>query len=253
MNNAAVNLLEEALGPSNGRIILVEDCVEANGAFILHHIVKRAFAISNGAPGMVLFVALAQPFSHYERILRKLGCNLMTQMENKSFVFFDMLKLDCPGDDGGMKKSGLVDLYRKIERAIETATAESSKGCISVIIDDVSLLDVACHGSTAHVLDFLHYCRTLTSELNCSVVMLNHEDIYSSMADTRFNLQLEHLADVLIKAEPLSTGVAADVHGQLTVVNKGNTEQDHAVNKIRSFHFRVKENSVEYFFPGTLI
>ncbi|KAG9453791.1 hypothetical protein H6P81_006695 [Aristolochia fimbriata] len=251
MNNAVVNLLEEALGASNGRIILVEDCVEANGAFILHHIVKHVFATCNGEPGIVLFVALAQPFSHYERILRKLGCNLIAHMEKKKFVFFDMLKLDCPGVDGGTQKGGLVHLYQKIERAIQTVSPES-KGIVTVVIDDISLLDVACHGSTAHVLDFLHYCQTLTSELDCSVVMLNHGDVYSSMADSRFNLHLEHLADILIKAEPLSTGVAADVHGQLTVINKGNTERGLAENKIRSFHFRVKENSVEYFFPGTL-
>ena len=49
----------------------------------------------------------------------------------------------------------------------------------------------------------------------CSLVMLIHEDIYSGMVRPTLVLQMEYLADILIKAEPLSTGLASDVHGQV--------------------------------------
>lgn len=49
----------------------------------------------------------------------------------------------------------------------------------------------------------------------CSLVMLIHEDIYSGMVRPTLVLQMEYLADILIKAEPLATGLASDVHGQV--------------------------------------
>ncbi|XP_077213433.1 elongator complex protein 6-like isoform X3 [Tasmannia lanceolata] len=249
------NLLDEALGLENGvwsrgHVVLVEDCVETNGAFVLHHLLKRALVPERTS--VVIFVSLAYPFFHYDRILRKLfhyqnkgvgillpsiyhegaindmaaqlgmfeeymGCNLMAQKDSNRFVFLDMLKLECPGEDGNnITEGGLIGLYGKIQRAVEVnSLPECNRGFITIMIDDVSLLDVAAHGSVDYVLDFLHYCRTLTSELDCSLFMLNHEDIYSSMAGPRLISQLEYLADIVIKAEPLATGLATDVHGQI--------------------------------------
>jgi hypothetical protein len=48
--------------------------------------------------------------------------------------------------------------------------AEASRGGelagqFTIVIDDVSLLEVAAHGSIDNVLDFLHYSVTLTSEM----------------------------------------------------------------------------------------
>ena len=70
------NLLDQALGlhdgesTRSGRVVLVEDCVETSAAFVLHHLIKRSLSpLSSSA---VIFVAFAQPFSHYDRILRKM-------------------------------------------------------------------------------------------------------------------------------------------------------------------------------------
>ncbi|KAF6146883.1 hypothetical protein GIB67_018536 [Kingdonia uniflora] len=108
------NLLDEALGLNHhqhqhqhqyqhlgvstipGRVVLIEDRVETSGAFVLHHFIKRALSFDN--LGVVIFVSLAYHFSHYERILKKLGCNLGSQKESGRFLFFDMLKLECPGE-----------------------------------------------------------------------------------------------------------------------------------------------------------
>jgi hypothetical protein len=79
MNQRASNLLDEALGlvddgskawPLSGRVVLVEDRVETSAAFVLHHLVKRA--LSPHSSNVVVFLALSQPFSHYDRVLRKL-------------------------------------------------------------------------------------------------------------------------------------------------------------------------------------
>ncbi|GFY84606.1 elongator protein 6 [Actinidia rufa] len=234
------NLLDQALGLHDGestwsgRVVLIEDCVETSAAFVLHHLVKGFLSpLSSSA---IIFVAFAQPFSHYDRILRKMGCNLVVQKDNKRFIFLDMLTLECPGEN---------------QKSVEASLLPGGSRSITILIDDISLMEVAVKGSSSHVLDFLHYCRTLTTEFGCSLVVLNHEDIYSSIERPTLILQIEYLAEVIIKAEPLVTGLATDVHGQLTVINKGNSDGLSLQNKMCNFHFRVRENSVEYFYPGS--
>lgn len=76
MEEKDLNLLNEALGLHNNnnnlycRFVLVEDCVDTSAVFVLHHILKRSF--STHPSSAVLFLALSNPFSHYDRILRKL-------------------------------------------------------------------------------------------------------------------------------------------------------------------------------------
>ncbi|XP_023729545.1 elongator complex protein 6 [Lactuca sativa] len=256
--NRPASLLDEALGfddgESNsrqrrvGRVVLVEDCVETSGAFVLHHLIKRFLSPNHSSSdSVVIFVAFAQPFSHYDRILRKMGCNFAVQRENKRLIFFDMLMLECPDDDG--VEGGLIALYGNIHKAVE---ANSINKNITIIIDDISLLEVAANGSTKDVLNFMHYCNTLTTQFGCTIITVIHEDIYSNGDEFTLPIQMEYLADITLKAEPLVTGLAADIHGQLTVLNKGGCEGlGRMKGKIRNFHYRVKENSVDYFYPGS--
>ncbi|GAV63723.1 DUF2348 domain-containing protein/Hap2_elong domain-containing protein [Cephalotus follicularis] len=231
-------------------VVLIEDRVETDASFLLHQLLKRS--LSSNPSNTIIFLAFSHPFSHYDRILRKLGCNLVVHRENNRLVFLDMRLLQCPdGDEGKTRESGLVALYGKIRKTIH-ALPDDKKNFVIIMIDDVSLMEVAANGSLDHILDFLHYCHTLTAEFKCSLVMLNHEDIYSNMERPTFILDMEYLADVLIKAEPLVTGLATDVHGQLMVLtNKICHGQGSSRNKKHNFHFRVKENRVEYFYPGS--
>lgn len=50
---------------------------------------------------------------------------------------------------------------------------------------------------------------------NCWLVILIHEDIYAGEENMGLLLHLRHIADLVVKAAPLSTGLAADVHGQV--------------------------------------
>ncbi|KAI6676422.1 hypothetical protein NL676_037218 [Syzygium grande] len=114
------NLLDRALGleegrggrwPLLGKLVLVEDCVETGGAFVVHHIIKRFLlwpqppALSNNA---LILVAFSQPLSHYDRVLRKLGCNLVAQRDNNRFLFFDMLNLRFPDKDDAKTGSSVL-------------------------------------------------------------------------------------------------------------------------------------------------
>lgn len=248
------NLLDEAMAETTkNSVVLIEDCVETSGAFVLHHLIKR-FLSPQSSTSLLIFVAFANPFSHYDRILRKLGCNLAMQKDNKRLLFFDML-MPQRTDEVVRKtgQAGLRALYHKIQKAVEMASLSGSNRDIIIMIDDISVMEIAANGSSDDVLDFLHYCHTLTTQFGCLFVVLTHEDIYSVADRATLLLQMEYLADVLVKAEPLPTGLATDVHGQLTVLNRSNCYGlGSSRNKMHNFHFRLKESSAEYFYPGSL-
>lgn len=74
-----MNLLDLALGfdqqlaetsPLSGKVVLIEDCVETSGSFVIHQLMKRV--LSSQSSDALIFLAFARPFSHYDRILRKL-------------------------------------------------------------------------------------------------------------------------------------------------------------------------------------
>ncbi|ESQ38560.1 hypothetical protein EUTSA_v10028887mg [Eutrema salsugineum] len=257
----SLNLLDLALGfdqeladssPLTGKVVLIEDCVETSGSFVLHQLMKRV--LSPNSSDALIFLAFARPFSHYDRILRKLGCNLATQKTNNRLVFVDMLMMKCSdGEQTEGNASPVAKLFREIQETVRKLRSVTNSN-ITVMVDDMSLLEIAATSSNSdHVLDFLHYCHTLTSESKCSLVVLNHEDIYSSMERPAFLLKMVCLADVVIKAEPLASGLANDVHGQLTVLNKGignSGRGGSSRNKLQNFQFRIKENGIEYFYPG---
>ena len=46
-------------------------------------------------------------------------------------------------------------------------------------------------------------------------MILIHEDIYSTDDGVGLLLHLRYIADLVIRVAPLSTGLAADVHGQV--------------------------------------
>ncbi|KAH9326008.1 hypothetical protein KI387_006186, partial [Taxus chinensis] len=165
--------------------------------------------------GLVLFIGLSEPFTHYERIARKHGCNLSSYRDSGQFIFMDMLHLECKGSKGEITENALFELYKNIHQTLHGCIyLEGNLGCSCIMIDDVSLLEIAAHGSEDLVFDFLHYCRILTSELGCSLVLLSHQDIYASQSDSSFIKHLEYIADIVIDVEPLNFGIAIDVHGQ---------------------------------------
>lgn len=130
MNTSSPNLLEEALtggdivsGPKRrGRVVVIEDCVETSGGFLLHHFIKRA--LSSHSSDVVVFLAFAQPFSHYDRILRKMGCNLAVHRDNQRFLFLDMLMMEFPDRWRGN--------YRKWTACFVWKTSKNSGGFFCV-------------------------------------------------------------------------------------------------------------------------
>ena len=56
-------------------------------------------------------------------------------------------------------KNKLFPLFQSVTALLR----QEQKRNALIIIDDISLLEVLAEGNKAHVLDFIHYCRTIAS------------------------------------------------------------------------------------------
>lgn len=76
------------------------------------------------------------------------------------------------GCKGNSIDHGFCKLYNEIRKAVEAARSKETKaGCVFIMIDDLSLLEIAGDGSGNDVLDFVHYCATFTSEMVNSMAL----------------------------------------------------------------------------------
>ncbi|KAJ7513478.1 hypothetical protein O6H91_23G001600 [Diphasiastrum complanatum] len=289
-------MLEEAIGwddrQAGGQFILVKDCVATSAGFLLNYFLKKVLTsaeksstlaprnIQQGPP-KVVFLALSAPFSHYNRICKKQGCNLTAFRESGDLVFAELFSEESTWDQKKPQNPGVsvsvstsvsaghevahtcdklvVGVYRRLRDMAKKSSACGVEGCKGtfIMIDDLSLLEVAAGGSRAHVLDFLHYCQVLSfNSKRCSLISLIHGDIYSSTLFSSFLRELEHAADVVISVEPLSTGYATDIHGQLKVVNRtissSTSRKMSEVPQLRLHHllFKLTENTVQFSTAG---
>lgn len=62
-------------------------------------------------------------------------------------------------------QNGLIRLFGQIHEAVELSCSVQNRKHFTIMIDDLSLLEIAIHGSTNDVLDFLHYCTTINSNV----------------------------------------------------------------------------------------
>ncbi|KAL6545297.1 hypothetical protein OROGR_009171 [Orobanche gracilis] len=188
------NLLDEALddkgaavflgsshegyaGGFGGRIVLVEDCVETSGSFVVHHLMKRSLSLHSS--DIVFFVSFAHPFPQYDCILRKMGCNLSALRDSKRLLFFDVVMAKLLVDRRKTSEDKVISLYGRVQKAVELCLSDEDGRHVTFIIDDISLIEVDANGSSNLVLDFIHYCNSLTEQFDCSLIVLNHADVYS--------------------------------------------------------------------------
>jgi hypothetical protein len=251
--------LVRSVGETGGHTVLVTDSVESKGSFVVHCLLAKLLLQTNTR---VVLLCLAEPFSHYSRIARKQGCILQQVMQKGRFMFVGLEDTEMRLGESTVASNALAALYLKIRDAVRGklggGRARDVDGQTCVIIDDLSVLDVLANGSQKAVLDFVHYCKALTYEKQrCSVVLLTHQDVVEEACDLNVELELEYLSDTVIRVEPLSTGLAADVHGQLTILRRGGLfVQDQLraapLPSLQKFQFRILEQNVQFFLPGQL-
>lgn len=64
----------------------------------------------------------------------------------------------------------IIALYGEVQKAVEVFRSHESRQHITIVIDDVSLMEVDAMGSSNLVLDFLRYCYSLTAQFVSTIL-----------------------------------------------------------------------------------
>ncbi|RDD39533.1 Elongator complex protein 6 [Trichoplax sp. H2] len=240
----------------NGKSLVIIDS-QTDGSFLLHHFIS--LYIQGG--GKVVMLAFAQSFSHYSLVAQKLGINLNSACDDKTFVFLPGLKYTLDGIINRDVENPLLDtsnckslhsLYQAINSAISANENQSLPTLL--IIDDISTLLYLGFQHT-EICTFLTYCQhTICKKTNGCILSLIHND--SDVEDQSSNLLsrwFHHFADIVLELEGLQSGRSKDVHGQLKVVFTRREQNDlHSLSPLsRCVHYRIRDKGVSFFALGT--
>eukprot|EP00850_Spirogloea_muscicola_P002050 SM000007S21010 [mRNA] locus=s7:1407459:1408283:- [translate_table: standard] len=154
-------------------------------------------------------------------------------------------------------------LHAKVQAAVAAISAarEGQHGApssIAVLIDNAGFLEIVAGGCQRAALAFIHGCRALGPRgKRCSVVVLAHSDVTDDLCkscpgepcDAPLSLALGHWADTVLSVEPLATGHAADVHGQVEIVHRTQKLLSGPPGPLplaRRLQFRVTESGIVF-------
>ncbi|OWZ06231.1 hypothetical protein PHMEG_00021542 [Phytophthora megakarya] len=177
-----------------GQLVLLEDCVEAGGAFLVHHFTSLFLKAGH----RVCFVASANSPEHYAA-----GVNFATCQAKKQLQVLNWTKFDTG--------SNWTTLFEKLSNFVK-----EEETAVSIVLDDISALK--WQFGDAAVLNFVRCCKTLTHDKNvaANVVLLSHADT-DLPTSTPLSPALADMANVVLMTKPLTTGYSKDIHGTLLV------------------------------------
>eukprot|EP00898_Chlorokybus_atmophyticus_P007522 jgi/Chlat1/7771/Chrsp66S07235 len=140
----------------------------------------------------------------------------------------------------------LRPLYQLIQQWVRTDEGSHTSAPRCIIVDSVSTL-LWLAGPYAHALDFIRCCRAL----NTALVLCIQSDAVEVVA---FVNAVKHLSDLVIEVEPLESGYAHDVHGQLTVTHQTDAllakRDDLPSNTSSIIQYRLADGGYHFFRPG---
>ncbi|KAI7905234.1 uncharacterized protein BX663DRAFT_314931 [Cokeromyces recurvatus] len=253
--------------PPNNAHIAIMDTLKADANFLIHHFIVNQL---KGNRNIVL-VGLAQIFNHYFLIGRKLGINLQTFKQSGKLVFIDGLTHlneyttetpypsskapTAPTDtlDFKMNSSSNDEILKSFYKKIADYVRKQPNTLL--ILDDISVL--LYNGfSLDQVLTFILKLRSLVENSQGTLVTIMHADEEGSEDNDEqdnFIKQILYGSHLILQVQPLHSGLARDVHGQIDIIYgpqldcfvKQNTPH-------HSMHYKILDNNVHFFAKGFL-
>eukprot|EP00887_Chlorella_sp_A99_P003394 scaffold7.g3394.t1 len=200
-------------------LLLLRDCLEADGAFMLLHAMKLA-AMGQPAADLVL-VAARHGAAHYVAAGRKAGLALPALQSQGRLAVVDVLaSLAVAPLEPRAPGVPLVSLRALAESITDAAAGlqvdSGAERPLCLLVDDLSALACAS-GDSGRWLPFLHSLRSLGARLQrpaFCLVALAHRDVD---ADRPWLDRLEQAAATVVDIEPLESGRSAEVTGRVAV------------------------------------
>lgn len=176
------------------------------GSFLIHHLLSSCLRRSAQSSSQIVFIPVAQSFSHYRSVQNKLGNSslLTSQLTSQSFITIDAFtNLSDLYLSGNMKESYLDSLFSQVQTAIKNKNVP----CY-IVIDDISFFHFFGF-SDKSILRLVHQC--LNQIFNSRVI------IGTQVFDSNKSLisDLTHIADFHCAVESLATGYSKEIDGQV--------------------------------------
>jgi len=116
-------------------LVLVRDCLKADGAFMLVHMLKLALGLEG--QHSVLLVASRHTAVHYAHVLRKSGMAMASLVEQGRLAVVDALHLPGPAAAAAQLTS-LQALHRRMSRAASALHSEDQRPLL-LALDDLTV------------------------------------------------------------------------------------------------------------------
>ncbi|KAI9306964.1 hypothetical protein BJ944DRAFT_286592 [Cunninghamella echinulata] len=247
--------------------IVITDTLKSDANFIIHHFTSNHLKTEQ----RVILVGLSQIFNHYFLISRKLGTNLTNFKQSGQYIFIDGLTHlnpysvntpfptantpTTPSDtlNGSIPPSSssheleeenvLKTFYQQIKKYIQS-------GCI-VILDDISTLLSNGFGSN-NIYIFIKKLKALIESADSTLVTLIHVDEEGSddVEQDTFIKSIVQTSELVLQFQPLGSGLAKDVHGQLSIIYGPKYIPGTTLTQPQSMHYKILDNNAQFFAKG---
>ena len=115
-------------------LVLVRDCLGADGAFVLAHILKLALGL-DGVHNAVL-VAARHTAAHYASVLRRSGLQMLQLVERGRLAVVDALRAP---QDPAQQLTSLRALHKRVAKAAAALSAHTDPRPLLVVLDDLTV------------------------------------------------------------------------------------------------------------------
>ncbi|KAG1136388.1 hypothetical protein G6F37_012740 [Rhizopus arrhizus] len=235
--------------PPNNSSILVIDTLKSEGNFLIHHFVINHLKANKP----VILVGLSQIFNHYFLIARKLGVNLQTYKQTGKLLFIDGLThlneytndTPYPPSKTPTAPSGTLEYKDDLKLFYKTIQNFVSQDVL-LIIDDLSVL---LYNGFKGVEHFVSKLKTMMEGVNGTLLSVVHADEEGSedVEQDNFIKNVIYGSDLILQVQPLHSGLARDVHGQLDIIHGPQAALN--INP-QSLHYKILDNNVHFFAKG---
>lgn len=261
----------------HGRMVLIEEQHGCDANFLTNALISNALKKDYG----ICFVLFHNTFSHYHNVGMRSGYNLMALKEKGKVTLVEPMKELMHNINGICTDTGTMDAGNRIFFDLNVKVSDSSKDnrsdgmivvdnmfkllrdsyneaanrnkTILIIIEDIShLSDLGL--SLRDSMCYVRYIRSLMESHPmtqlCITVHTYQNDVQSCIPDFICN-NLKYMADLVLIAEPLTTGHSSDASGKVTVCwNVDSVRSEYHWTEKMTYLYKLLDWHVKIFAPG---
>ncbi|KAI8338177.1 hypothetical protein BC941DRAFT_374866 [Chlamydoabsidia padenii] len=232
--------------------IVITDTLKSDANFLIHHFTSNQLKTDR----RVVLVGLAQIFNHYFLINRKLGTNLLPFKQSGQFVFIDgvthlndySLDTPFPPPNTPTTPTDTLNGCRLLQQFYEVIKTHVQPGTL-VILDDASML---LNNGFQDISVFMNRLKSHLASLDGTLISLIHADEQGSddMEQDGFVKAVIQSSELVLQVQPLGSGLARDVHGQLSIIYGPKYLPGLIKTQPHSMHYKILDNNVHFFAKG---